>query len=112
MAATPGADVTPTANGFWDTLWASSNGESLLRHAITPRKLGVGVTHQMTSNSCVGEGLPVGWLSSLIIWFEGFKPPFLPSCRTSVLDPLMDGGSVQQPPQVERGVIPAPNQGT
>ena len=54
----------------------------------------------------------MGWLSSLIIQFKGFEPPFLPSCRTSVLDLLTDGGSVQQPTRVEMDVIPSPNQGT
>ena len=60
MVITPGSDMTPTTNGFRDTLWASSGGGSLLRYAVTPRKPGVSVAHWITSNSCVGEGVSCG----------------------------------------------------
>ena len=60
MVATPGADITPTATGFGDTSWAPSSDSSLLRHAITPKKLGVGFAQQMISNSCVCKGVSCG----------------------------------------------------
>ena len=57
MVTTPGADMTPTANRFGDTSWASSSSGSLLRHTITPR---VSIAHRTTSNSWVGEGASCG----------------------------------------------------
>ena len=72
IVTTPGADITPTANGFGDISWALSSDSSLLKHAVTPRKLEVGVAGQMTSSSCVGEGVfgGVGVFCGVAIVFD------------------------------------------
>ena len=50
----------------------------------------------------------MGWPGSWMVWYGGPIPPVLPSA----LDLLMEGGSVQWPPQVVMGVKPFPTQGT
>ena len=76
--------------GFGGTLWVSSSDGSLLRHAVTPRKLGVCVTFQITSSSCMGEGLSCGMVAAFNNSVLGIQTTFSPSCRTSVLDLLID----------------------
>ena len=55
---------------------------------------------------------PVGWSSPSVLQFKGFKPAFLPSCKTSVLNLLMDRGSAQQLPWIRMDVTPSHTQGT
>ena len=71
IVTTPGAIITPTASGSGDAAWTSSS-DWLLKHAITPRKLGVGVAHWKTSNSCVGEGVSRG--VAITSWLQNFSP--------------------------------------
>ena len=56
MVTIPGADITPTINGSGGTLQTPSGDWCLLRHTITPRKLGGSITCQTTSKSCVCNG--------------------------------------------------------
>ena len=67
MVATPGADITLTASRSRDASWTSS-GDWLLKHVITPSKLGVGIAHWMTFNSCVGEGVYGGAVVISQLW--------------------------------------------
>ena len=72
----------------WGYFVASSGGGSLLRHAVTPRKLGVSVTHQMTSNSCVGEGASCGVVVVFNNSVQGIQTTFSSQLQNLSLGPL------------------------
>ena len=54
IVAMAGPDNTAILNGSWGT---SSSNWALCKHAVTLTKPGGGITHWITSDSLVGEGV-------------------------------------------------------